>query len=311
LDLTPHSETSRRPKSVRDAWADLPVWAWILVAGAMVIFTINVSVRFVLLDHSPARMRFALLELAAGLGVFVTMHCAASVTASLSDAGVRFVDILLHPVICWRSTIQQLPGTARRVWLAAWGLTAAVSALVVVGGIPYGALFDDWGFRNRVKEQMASAVRKESAERLVGGGALAGNLDEKVRERSDVEARDAARRAEDGSELEMQSTDCVVIGYNVSSSDGAVSELLLASLVNGELKYVGSVRQGISEEVRQELSRRLPDLQQDTAFVSCPDSAIWVKPIVACKTSFRSWTDDMFLSGTKFKELMAEISGVK
>jgi hypothetical protein len=302
---------SRGPKSLRDTWADLPVWARILAAGVMFVFTANVTARLVISDQHPARLTFALLELAAGLGVFVTMHCAAYVKASMCNSGLGFLDVVLHPIVNWHPTIQQLPGTARRVWLGAWGLTAAVCALVVVGGIPYGVLFDDWGVRNRAKPEMVSQVRGDSADRLVDGGVLADSLDEKVRERADLEAKEATVPAQDESELQLQSADCVVIGYNVSARDGTVSELLLASLVNGELKYVGSVTQGIPEDVRQELSRRLPELKRETAFIECSGSGVWVKPIIACKTSFRFWTDDQMLSETTFKELMAEIGGVK
>jgi hypothetical protein len=296
---------------LRDAWADLPVWARILAAGVLAVFTANVSARLVIPDQSPARMHVALLELAAGLGVFVTMHCAAYVKASMSNSGVRFLDLVLHPLVNWKPTIEQLPGTARRVWLGAWGLTAAVCALIVLGGIPLGALFDNWGVRKRVNAEMASRVRGESPELPVAGGARAGNLDEKVRERADLEAQATVIQPQNDTDLEMQSADCVVIGYNVSARDGGVTELILASLVDGELKYVGSVTQGIPEDVRQELSHRLPDLKRETAFVSCPGSCIWVKPVVACKTSFRGWTDDNRLSETTFKELMADIGGVK
>jgi hypothetical protein len=183
--------------------------------------------------------------------------------------------------------------------------------VVIIGGIRYSALVDDWGFRNRVTKEMASRVRVESVERLVGGGALAGNLEEEVQKRAEQEAREAALRAQSDLELELQTADCVVVGYNVSARDGSVCELLLASLVNGELRYVGTVKQGIPEDAREELSRRLPDLQRDTPFVDCPGTAIWVKPVVACKTWFQSWTEDHQFNEAKFKELMSEIRGVE
>src|SRR5262249_36003698 len=156
----------------------------------------------------------------------------------------------------------------------------------------YSALVDDWGFRNRVTNDIASRVRIKSVERLVGGGALSGNLEEKVKERAEQEAREAALRAQNESELEMQTPDCVVVGYNVRAKDGSGRELYLASLVNGELRYVGTVEEGIPAEALEELSRRLPELKRDSAFVECPGTAIWVKPVVACKTAFQSWTDD-------------------
>jgi hypothetical protein len=229
----------------------------------------------------------------------------------MSNHRFCLIDAVIHPVETWKPTIQELPHTARRIWLGVWGVTCAICAVIVIGGIRYSALVDDWGFRNRVTNDMASRVRIESVERLVGGGALSGNLEEKVQERAEQEAREAALRAQDESELEMQTADCVVVGYNVSARDGSVRELCLASLVNGELRYVGTVKEGIPAEVLEELSRRLPELQRDTAFVDCPGTAIWVKPVVACKTSFQSWTGDNLFNQPKFKELMSEIGGVE
>ena len=121
-------------------------------------------------------------------------------------------------------------------------------------------------------------------------------------------ATESARR---GTDIEVLALDCVVIGYNMTARDGAVSNLLLASLVDGELRYVGSVSKGIPEDVGQELARRLSTLQRQIPVVKCRGTGIWVKPIVACKASFNSWTDDKMMVDAEFQELMAEIDYVE
>jgi hypothetical protein len=287
------------------------LWAKILAAGVAVIVAANIGARLALPKFGSVRPLTAFLELVAGLCAASLMHCAAFFKAAMSNHRFCLIDMVLHPVETWKPTIHELPRTARRIWLGVWGVTCATCAVVLIGGIRYSALVDDWGFRNRVKNDMASRVRVESVERLVGGGALSGNLEEKVQERAEQEAREAALRAQNDSELEMQTADCVVVGYNVSARDGSVRELFLASLVNGELRYVGTVKEGIPAEALEELSRRLPELQRDTAFVECPGTAIWVKPVVACKTSFQSWTDEQLFNKAKFKELMSEIGGIE
>src|SRR4029077_3481305 len=76
-----------------------------------------------------------LLELAVGLAIFGTMHAVAAFKAMVRNHRLGFVDSLLHPYEVWQPTLEDLPHTARRVWLGAWGLTAAICAIVVVGGI--------------------------------------------------------------------------------------------------------------------------------------------------------------------------------
>ena len=116
-------------------------------------------------------------------------------------------------------------------------------------------------------------------------------------------------KSEAESELEMLSNDCVVVGYNVNPADGSVAELLLASVVDRELKYVGAVQKGIPDEVRTELASRLPGLKRQTPFVKCSNSAVWVKPIVACRTKFKAWTEDQKMTDVTFKELLADVKG--
>ena len=293
------------------SWQRIPRWAKILAVGVIFIVAANIGARLAIPKTGAIRTLVAFLQLVAGVGIAAMMHSAAFFKAAMSNHRFCLIDAVLHPVETWKPTIHELPRTARRIWLGIWGLTASLCAVVVIGGIRYSTLVDDWGFRNRVSRDMVSRVRVESVERLIGDGALAGNLEEEVQKRAEQEAREAALRAQNDSELEMQTADCVVVGYNVSARDGSVRELLLASLVNGELKYVGTVEQGIPAEALEELSRRLPELKRDKAFVDCPGTAIWVKPVVACKTSFQSWTEDHLFSDVKFKELMSEIRGVE
>ena len=254
----------------------MPSWARILCIGIVAIFGVSLVARVATAGSDFGRSVCGLLELAVGLTVFGTMHAVAAFKAIVKNHGLGIVDSLLHPYQVWQPTLEDLPHTSRRVWLGAWGLTAAICAIVVVGGIRYSAVLDDWGFRKRADLAGASRIEKKA----VG---------------PDVAAT-----------VEMLSHDCVVVGYNLSPADGSISELLLATLVGGELKYVGSITDGIPPEINAELVWRLVDLKQPTPSAHCPGSGIWVNPIVACKVSFKSWTEDQRMSGATFEELLAE-----
>src|SRR5579872_3193695 len=299
------------PKSPIEAWRQFPGWGRVLCAGVAAIIIASFAVRFATPEKSSIRSHWAVGQLALGALLFSAMHAVAFVKAAMSASHLGFIDSLLHPVMIWESTIQELPKTARRVWLAAWGLTAAVGAIAIVGGIRYAALLDDWGFMNRADSAMTSRVRMTSVEKLVGDGVLAGDLDSAVQERAEKEAKLAEEAARQGTDLDMRSTDCVVVGYNVNPRDGKLSELLLASLVDGELQDVGSVTKGIPDDVRETLSAKLPDLKRNTPFVHCSGTGVWVKPVVTCKASFKSWTDQKLMADAVFTELLAEVDGVK
>jgi ATP-dependent DNA ligase len=86
---------------------------------------------------------------------------------------------------------------------------------------------------------------------------------------------------------------------------------LLASLVDGRLQYVGTVSKEIPEDLLTELIDRLAELKRNVPVVKCRASGIWVKPVVACKANFRSWSDNRTMIDPEFQELMAEVDYVE
>jgi hypothetical protein len=217
----------------------------------------------------------------------------------------------MNPAGVWRPTIDELPRTARRIWMAAWGLTAAICAMFIVGGIRYSALLDDWGFKKRADSALTTHVRITSSQKAAGTGTLAASPHTGAPERAESAATVPAEIATRGTDVEMLAIDCVIVGYNISPRDGSIANLLLASLVYGDLQYVGKVSKGIPEDVGKELALRLSELKRQIPIVKCPGTAVWVKPVVACKANFKSWTDDKLMVDPEFQELMAEIDFVE
>ncbi|HEY3962970.1 MAG TPA: hypothetical protein VGM05_00310 [Planctomycetaceae bacterium] len=300
----PAAKTSVAPRSPLDVWQHAPAWIKVLCLGILAIFGGSLAGRLLTPDNSVARSLWGTCQLIIGFGVFAVFHLLATLKATFKNNRTGFIDCIIHPFDVWRPTIHELPGTARRVWLAVWGLTAAVCAVVLVGGIRYSVLVEDWGFRERAKADIAAQIRAKAMEEAMAGARKAESLEDAVKN-----AAANGKNKEQESELEMQANDCVVVGYNINPADGTVTELLLASVVDNQLKYVGTVQQGIPDEVRAELASRLPDLKRQTPFVKCSGSAVWVRPIVACRTKFKAWTDDKVMTGVTFKELLADVKG--
>ena len=104
----------------------------------------------------------------------------------------------------------------------------------------------------------------------------------------------------------LRTADCVVVGYNVDKSTGQVTELVLASVVDEKLQYVGTVSGNIPPEIEQQLQKKLPVLEQEQPFLKCPVAAKWVKPVVTCRASFKSWSENKRMQEPVFKELLAD-----
>lgn len=310
-DEAPPVEAPVAPQSSRDAWQQMPAWAKVLCSGMMAIVVESLLVHAATADDSLVRSIWGVLQLFMGFGVFAMFHAAATVKAAMTNNRIGVLDAIMHPGEVWRPTIDELPRTARRIWMAVWGLTAAICAMFLVGGIRYSALVDDWGFKKRVDSALTTHIRNSSHHPASGAAGSSVTPQTGSQDHAAGGPTLAAESAKRGNDVDILALDCVVVGYNVNPRDGGVSNLVLASLVNGELSYVGRVSQGIPQDVGKELAGRLATLKRQVPVVSCRGSAIWVKPVVACKANFAAWTDDKTMIDPEFQELMAEIDYVE
>jgi hypothetical protein len=302
----------RAPDSPLEFWNELPKWGKILCYGVIAILAMSIVVRLGTAPKSFARSAWGVLQLAAAIGTLLAVHLWVVLAATMKASRIALIDALIHPIEVWRPTIHQLPRTARRVWLGCWSVTAAICAMTVIGGIRYSVIVDDWGFKKRKTKSVMAQIR-DSIENKADEEASAEVVEEAVGDSAAGEEgenmADADRDPEniaDDAELGKLSSECVVIGYNVDPSTGRISELVMGSLVDGEYKYVGSVTQGIAPEIQDQLLQRLPTLKRKTAVIQCPREAVWVKPEIGCRTSFKSWTDDKLMHEAAVKELVVE-----
>ena len=72
---------------------------------------------------------------------------------------------------------------------------------------------------------------------------------------------------------------CVLVGYRAGRH--GVHSVLLATLRQGALGYVGQLSRGFSAEVRVTLAQRLETLHRAQPVVPCPQRASWIEPVVS------------------------------
>ena len=286
----------------------MPRWAYILIGGEIFIFVSSVVVRLVTADGSIERSIWSVVQLVLGAILFLTMHVWAFGKAVMLESFTP-VDLLAHPLDIWGPSLRKLPQGAWKVWLAAWGLTAVICSIVIVGDLRYGALFEDWGFRQRAKPNLLQKITdaaKNSAEKG------ADNLKDAV---NDL-AEEAAKNVPNPDDLKKkvaeqpkQAIDCVIVGYiPATGSDGkGFKSLVLAAVRDNKLCYVGTVSEGFSDKFREDLGQRFAKLHREKSFVPTKMAAKWIQPIIACRVKFVDWNDNNHLLKPIFDEQLADL----
>jgi hypothetical protein len=290
------------PSSHLEALARLPKWAYVLAGGIVAIFVISVAVRVVIPDDSLVRSLWSITQLVVGGGTFIAMHVYAFLRAGMKTDRLNFFDMIVHPIEVWRPSFQELPATSRRIWAGAWGFMASACAILIIGGIRYSALTDDWGFKERPKQNLMKKIKDQLLANAKDAEEGADNLEDAINDfAGDDEAKNKGKH-----ELEMLSADCVVVGFNIDKNTGEIRDLVLASVIDERLQYAGMVTGGIPPELQKQLRDKLPALAQEEPFLKCPVAATWVKPVVTCRTSFKSWSDNKRMQQPVLKELLAD-----
>jgi hypothetical protein len=279
----------------------VPSWAQWMAAGMLAVFVGNLLASLVLPARGPLRAWASLLELVVGAALFLGAHSRAFVAALLKDARFAPLDFLMRPGEIWRHTFMQLPESAKRVWLAAWALTSIVCAMGVIGGLRYSALVDDWGFRQRATPKLAQkvTVAMQKAEEK--------SMEEALRDgAANVDVNDH-KGDEKESKLKMLTAECVIIGYTQRPNEKQFAELIVASVVGEQLRYVGMVSTGIPEDVREEINSRLKQLPAVQPVVPCSITGKWVQPKLTCSVAFKSWSSDGYFQQPTFDKILAEV----
>jgi bifunctional non-homologous end joining protein LigD len=81
---------------------------------------------------------------------------------------------------------------------------------------------------------------------------------------------------------------CVIVGYRPGPE--GIGRLLLATVQEGQLRYVGQVRYGRDHPAGVALRQCLAARRREQPLVRCPLRGCWVEPVLYCRVQHHGWT---------------------
>lgn len=280
----------------------VPAWMWILGAGLVAIFVGSVVARFQLPPEGNSRILWTLGQLMLGLSAaLVAQITTFLVSAADMDKASPF-DVFLKPIEVWKPSMRKLPAGAWRIWSLAWGMWGAFCAVVLIGGVRFSTIFDDWGIEKKANMNVVQEIVKK-ARRDGGDGAdsLEGAMNDFVGDKvPEDESEEAIAK--------WPQADCLIIGYQADKDRGGFSSILVASVVDNKLSYVGMLSvQDVPEESRKGLYARMRSLAQKKPFVNIDLEAVWLKPVLMCRVAYKDWTKSKELVRPKFRAMLRDV----
>lgn len=299
------------PAKLKAWYEEIPVWAWKLGAGVAALGILAVVGRVLTMDGSPARMIWALAMFCGGLLAVFVAHALAYARAVFTDAQLGPLDFVLKPLSVWGTTFREFPETFRRVATAGWGLSSAFFAMAVVGGLPYYLLWSWAGDKPAPKSNLVQAIASQGIdEGGTGNEDLGGAIKDFAGEKGDEKDKDKEEVPQDEAARELakrpRSVDCVVLGY-LPQGKNSFESLVLGADVDGKLKVVGLVSDGIAPELKTQLMEQMQEIQRDKPLVPSQIEAVWLNPKLTCRVRFKNWTEKKRLASPRLQEMLTDL----
>ncbi|QDU82831.1 hypothetical protein Pla110_45940 [Polystyrenella longa] len=285
----------------------LPLWSFVLAAGFLAVIAESLFARLMVSNQMGERMIWSLSQLAIGVFVLLCSQVIAGVLAAFRSSDFTPFDILLKPVEVWKANTYRLPKGAWLFCLLGWSITSIFGSIVIIGSIPYNAVFEDWGVKERAKPNLLQAVVSQARQKKKDEGPE--NLEDAMNQFvGDANAEDLEAEAEATANAKRQEIDCIIVGY-VKLSDSYIEKILLSALVGGELKYVGSLNYyELPEETQRELGERMIHYRTKRPLVKVVDKdATWLKPNLMCRISYLKMSENGRMSEIKFEASLADL----
>jgi len=283
--------TEEEPKNLLQV---IPRWAWELLVGVLVIVGVSLFAMLTNLPGSPTRAWWAVAQVAVGEIVFCIVHIRVFFYATVKSDRFSPVAWFLNPVAIWKPTMNNLPATAWRLKLAAWGQVAALCAVVLIGGLDYSGLFKEgWGVKSNANKGLLQAIaNKEEKE----GGA--DNLNDALTDFT-------GEAVEEEPEAKLPRADCVVFGYTQLSKN-SFEELLLASKVENQLKFVGRIHaRDLSVEAYEKINSQIQQVKpRRKPFVRTVHSGTWIEPRIMMEVEYEELSSSDQFVKLKFYSLL-------
>ena len=120
----------------------IPLWIHVLWIGVIGCFALSAVEMLKLPKFGYERAVFTLVQASLGILAAGAAHVMTFLIAMPSLEKHGPFDLFMKPYDFWRVTKRNLPKGAWRIWMFVWGLTLAFTALVLIGGIRYSAMFE-------------------------------------------------------------------------------------------------------------------------------------------------------------------------
>jgi hypothetical protein len=120
----------------------IPMWIHVLWIGLVGCVVLSAVATLKLPKFGYERAVWTVVQASLGIIVAGTAHVMTFFIAMPSSEKHGPFDLFMKPLDFWRFTKRRLPTGAWRIWMFAWGMTAAFLALVLIGGIRYSAMFE-------------------------------------------------------------------------------------------------------------------------------------------------------------------------
>ncbi|TWT67643.1 hypothetical protein Pla123a_41990 [Posidoniimonas polymericola] len=313
VDIAPEWEqacsgqpTSGPSKSHAEVWATLvPKWGWLLIGTTLAVAALSLGVRLYTVEDPALRTVWAVCQLLIGASLFAACHLLAFFMAASSDTDMGVMDLVVSPLKGWMKTFVKLP---ERFWVvnsANITLSATLFAMLIIGGIPYDAVWN-WGFKAPAKKNLLGAI----AEKAGGNGDM--DMEDALNSFADDAAVSGAPLPGGGKSgvpsgiPERQAIDALVIGYELAQ-DSSIDRLLLATEYNGRLYYAGRVYPQFTEEEAKELPMKFAQAKAPRPFVTVPGSATWLEPKFTCRVTYSRRVESGMLQGIIWEEMLGEV----
>lgn len=274
-------------------WEVIPRWAWILIGGAVAILVGSIAVRVYYHFYGGRRGYWATRQLFLGCAITIAAHCRAAFIGLNKDHKLTPSDVFIAPIATWNRSIKMLPKSRIQIWMAGWGIMLMVTAMVIIGGIRYSAVFDDWGFKSEKPDLMPDQIA-----RGIGGGRGKQGL-------SKLEQMPVVMpNAPEGPFVE-----CVVYGYFPDPEGKRIFDtVLFAGSTEREPVHIASLEFAeIPKKHQRQVSVLLRERRVDEPFVDSSYDAIWVEPSIVCKINYSSLTPGGRLQDAEFAKVAVDL----
>lgn len=129
--------TSREPNALSvtgGAVLRAPMWLWVTMLGAVTIIAGTIIGEKLTSWTDFHRALFCTIQVIAGVAIMLVGQFAGLVRVAPEDPSVSFKDALF-PFRLYGLILKHLPFTRYSVYCGVWGLTAVITAALVVGGM--------------------------------------------------------------------------------------------------------------------------------------------------------------------------------